>query len=98
MKLRTLVILSGAAMATGAFTAQALAEGPQERKARELCTEAVDADAYNRWSVKDGATCKKPDVTACTIVSKDGVEANYTCPVSEGTSTGSKKPKQQIQE
>ena len=99
MKLRTLIILSGVAFSAGAFTAHALSEEPQDKKARELCTEAVDADTYSRWSVKDGATCKNSTVSTCTIVRKDGTTADYTCPAqSTSTGGGSKKPKPQLQE
>ncbi len=99
MKFSTLIVLSGAAFAAGAFTAKALSEDPQDRKARELCTEAVDAGEYPRWSVKDGATCKNSTVSTCTIVRKDGTEAEYACPA-QSTSTGgaSKSPRPMHQE
>lgn len=101
MEMRKLLVLSCAAFAAGAFTAKALSEGPQERKARELCTEAVETDVYPRWSVKDGATCEQSGVSVCTIVRKDGEEASYTCPVTTtSTTTGgaSSGPRPQQQE
>jgi hypothetical protein len=89
MEMRKLLVLSCAAFAAGAFTAKALSEGPQERKAREMCTETAEDGAYPRWSVKDGATCKNSDVSVCTIVRKDGEAADFTCPAKTSSSSSS---------